>query len=338
MRLDPTALARAVRKALTATTAAVVAGGVTVLTAGSASAAATVTADSCTGTVGGRAGDTVAVDGSAVSDLVRQGAEEAKSIIVVHDLTIWPNHLADTIADERLSVGTVPDARTGSVDGATIGAAVREALDGSAGLGALPSTQDTTLDTIEEKVAGDCGLAVETTDHTTDTTTRSDSGGTSNPDAGDSGGAPSSAPDDTGGTATGEGAAMDTGTADGGLQGTGDARSPRRDYGDIPVAEAPSAGIAVPPDLRYAPSNGVPGDATTPEFDILGPGGDESGQGSGERSAGEHSTGVRDTGNADALAAAESSEAIRMPMLFAVVALAGVTAGLVRTWVLRRAS
>ncbi|WP_019810950.1 hypothetical protein, partial [Saccharomonospora halophila] len=223
MRLSPTALTRVTRKAFTATTVAVVAGGMSLLAAGSASAA-TATADSCTGTVSGGVGDTVTLDGAAVSSLVEQGARDAKTIIVVHDVTIWPNHLANKIADERLSVGTVPRARSGAIGGDAIGEAVRAALDGSAGLGALPSTQDKTLDTIASEVADNCGLTLTATDHTAPTSSGQDTGGTSGPRTGNGGSENGSGP--SGGSADPTGTSGTTGepAADGGYQGTGDAR------------------------------------------------------------------------------------------------------------------
>ncbi len=334
MRLSPTTLTRVTRKAFTATTVAVVAGGMSLLAAGSASAA-TATADSCTGTVSGGVGDTVTLDGAAVSSLVEQGAREAKTIIIVHDITIWPNHLANKIADEQLSVGTVPQARSGAVGGDAIGEAVRAALDGSAGLGALPSTQDKTLDTIASEVADNCGLTVTATDYTAPTSSAPGTGGTAGPQAGD-GAENGSGP--SGGSADPTGTPGTTGEpgADGGYQGTGDARAARRDYSGIPRAEAPSAGISVPPELQYAPSDGVPGGADTPEFGILGADGDEAGR---DAEGGDGSpAGVRNAGNADALATNESSDPVQLPMLLAVAAVAGVTAGLVRTWVLRRVS
>ncbi|GAB2979323.1 hypothetical protein GCM10017788_16100 [Amycolatopsis acidiphila] len=103
------------------------------------------------------------------------------------------------------------------------------------------------------------------------------------------------------------------------LPGTGTATAPPRDYGNIPAAVP---GIAVSPGARYpagAPIAGLP----SPE--LLG--GNSAGQ-----------TDVRNTGNADALAAEPSSNTVQLPMLLAVVALAGVSAALVRTWVLRKLS
>ena len=59
--------------------------------------------------------------------------------------------------------------------------------------------------------------------------------------------------------------------------------------------------------------------------------GDQSGQ-SGQGAD------IRDAGNAQSLASNSASNDVQLPMLIAVIVLAGVTAGLVRTWVLRRAA
>jgi hypothetical protein len=106
-----------------------------------------------------------------------------------------------------------------------------------------------------------------------------------------------------------------------GALGTGMATAPPRDYGNIPAAVP---GIALSPGDRYpstAPLAGLP----SPEIGVLG--GSASGQ-----------TDVRNAGNANALADNSSSSTVQLPMLLAVVALAGVSAALVRTWVLRRLS
>ncbi|WP_199428915.1 hypothetical protein [Qaidamihabitans albus] len=104
--------------------------------------------------------------------------------------------------------------------------------------------------------------------------------------------------------------------------GTGFA--PMRDYSGIPMA---SAGLFAPsPGVRYGGQ--IPG--YSPEFGILG----ESGEnGTDERS------GVQNAGRAEALPAGSGGNAAgaTLPMLLAVLALSGVTAALVRTWVLRQA-
>lgn len=88
--------------------------------------------------------------------------------------------------------------------------------------------------------------------------------------------------------------------------------APQRDYGNVP-ATAPWVGG--PPGANY------PVDAPSPRVPTPG------------------QPDVHNTGNASALASGETTtDGTRLPMMLAVVALAGVTAALVRTWVLRKAS
>jgi hypothetical protein len=99
--------------------------------------------------------------------------------------------------------------------------------------------------------------------------------------------------------------------------GTSTPNVPQRDYANIPAATP--GGFAVPPGIRY-PAGGQ----QSPEFGVLGA---DTGQ-----------SAVRNAGNADSLAAPASAGDVQLPMLLAVLALAGVTAALVRTWVLRNVS
>ncbi|ASR38769.1 hypothetical protein BAY61_31455 [Prauserella marina] len=317
MRITPTAMARTTRKVLTTAAVAAAVTGLTMLSGGTASASSTtLLADSCTQLVQGRIGDDILLRGESVRDLVKQGAKEAQTIAVVHHLTIWPDHLAREIAKEQLPVGSVPNAQGGTITGSALGSAVRAALKDSAGIGVLGETKETTLSTIANKVAGNCGLPVAATNYTSPSSPRDD-----NPSSPSSPSSPS-APGQDGGTSATPGT--------GALEGTGGATVPPRDYGDIPAVSPPSAGIGVPPDLRYPPSSGIPGQPSSPEFGILGADSDDNGARAGQGDD------VRNAGNADAIAAPPSQTAVQLPMLLAVVALAGVTAALVRTWVLRR--
>jgi hypothetical protein len=93
-------------------------------------------------------------------------------------------------------------------------------------------------------------------------------------------------------------------------------RSPMADYSNIPFARA---GLWAPsPGVRYG--GGVPG--YSPEFGIVG----ETGQ----------DDGVSVAGRAEALSPPKGQR-VELPVLLAVLALSGVTAALVRTWVLRKA-
>ncbi|HKS45279.1 MAG TPA: hypothetical protein VJT49_09210 [Amycolatopsis sp.] len=109
--------------------------------------------------------------------------------------------------------------------------------------------------------------------------------------------------------------------APGGSSSTPDVIAPPRDYGNIPAAVP---GIAVPPGDRYP--SGPPLPSLPPTETGALPGG-SSGQ-----------TDVRNAGNASALAGSPTANTLQLPMLLAVVVLAGVSAALVRTWVLRKVS
>ncbi|PRX47667.1 hypothetical protein B0I33_105247 [Prauserella shujinwangii] len=314
MRITPTALAATTRKVLVSTAAAAVLTGVSFFGGGTA-AATTLQDESCTSAISGPVGDDVVLAGATVKGVVKTAAEEARGFWTL--LTVWPDHLANEIAKEQLPVGTVPNAPSGKIDGATVGAAVREALKDEHGLGATADTKRRTLDHITKKVAGTCGFVVRAANYVAPTT----SSPKQQPRSG-SGGGQADTPSSPGSTSA-------PGSASLLPQGSGTGYAAPRDYGDIPAAQAPSAGIAVPPDLRYAPSSGTPGE--TPEFGILGADGRDG-------SDGGRNADVRNAGNADALAADHSPGDVQLPMLLAVVALAGVTAALVRTWVLRKVS
>ncbi|MEV7092866.1 hypothetical protein AB0M80_08450 [Amycolatopsis sp. NPDC051045] len=101
--------------------------------------------------------------------------------------------------------------------------------------------------------------------------------------------------------------------------GTGYA--PMRDYSGIPFA---TAGLFTPsPAIRYGSQ--IPGYA--PQYGLTSPEGSSDGN-----------AGVQTAGQAEALPSATDgfTNGSNLPMLIAVLALSGVSAGLVRTWVLRR--
>ncbi|MBK1784623.1 hypothetical protein [Prauserella cavernicola] len=109
--------------------------------------------------------------------------------------------------------------------------------------------------------------------------------------------------------------------------GFGTAWAPMRDYSGLPTA---TPGLfSMSPGIRYGGQ--IPG--YSPEFGILG-------QDAGEDGAGEGGDAVRSAGSADALPSASGgvADGPALPMLLAVLALSGVSAALVRTWVLRRAT
>jgi hypothetical protein len=95
--------------------------------------------------------------------------------------------------------------------------------------------------------------------------------------------------------------------------------APMRDYSNIPMV---NAGLYSPsPGVRYGGQ--IPGYA--PQFGILG-----------QDSAKSGNAGTQNAGRAEALPGGGVSDGVGLPVLIAVLALSGVSAGLVRTWVLRR--
>ncbi|MFJ9782137.1 hypothetical protein ACIRSS_21300 [Amycolatopsis sp. NPDC101161] len=284
--------------------AAFLAGGA-FLSTGTASAATTL-AGTCSGAVNGSMGDTVAIQGSSVKELVRKGAQDYVNSHLWTALSVWPNSLADTIAGKgALPVGEVPNAAGGTIAGSAIGGVVATALKGANGLGVLDSTKNEVLSSISAHVAQGCGLTTVATNYVAPG--QQGTGGT-----GTTPGGTGTVP----GGSTGNLSNLNPGTA-GGTGGS----APMRDYSGIPTA---TAGTAVAPGARYPANGTLPGDASAPQAGQ----GDQSGQ----------SAGIRDAGNAQSLASNGGSNDVQLPMLLAVIVLAGVTAGLVRTWVLRRAS
>ncbi|WP_409461922.1 hypothetical protein [Amycolatopsis sp. GA6-003] len=97
--------------------------------------------------------------------------------------------------------------------------------------------------------------------------------------------------------------------------------APMRDYSGIPMA---MAGLFSPsPSLRYGSQ--IPGYA--PQYGVANP----DGSAGGDRT-------IQNAGNAEALpgTGGNHTNGLDWPVLVAVLALSGVSAGLVRTWVLRR--
>ncbi|WP_033291407.1 hypothetical protein [Amycolatopsis jejuensis] len=289
------------RRALTVTTLAALVTGGTFLGTGTASAATTL-ANTCTGSVSGGMGDTVAVPGSSVKEMVRQAAQEQVNLF--NFLTVQPNRLADAItAKPPLTVGKIPSSAGGNIGGDLIGAVVADNLRDAPGLGLLPDTQQHVLSAIRNEVTSSCGLTTLANNYEAPSSPSS-----SSPTSGET---PSStAP--TSGSPLGNYQPGTTGTA------------PPRDYSGIPMASPGTPGTAIAPGIRYPAGGALPGSGTLPQ--VSGP----DPQGAGPD--------IRNAGNAEALASRGSTTDVQLPMLLAVIVLAGVTAGLVRTWVLRRAA
>ncbi|MCR6489502.1 hypothetical protein M8542_42465 [Amycolatopsis sp. OK19-0408] len=294
-----------VRKFLTVTALAAFVTGSAFLSAGTASAATTL-AGTCSGSVNGNMGDSVAVQGTSVKELVRKGAQDYVNTHLWTLATVWPNSIADTIAGKgALTVGQVPNAAGGTIAGSAIGSTVATALKGADHLGLIEGTKTEVLNAISANVAKGCGLTTIATNYVAP----------GQPGTGGTGTTPGGTGTVPGGS-TGNLSNLNPGTT-GGTGGS----APMRDYGGIPTA---TAGTAVAPGARYPANGTLPGDASAPQAGQ----GDQSGQG----------VDIRDAGNAQSLASNSAGSDVQLPMLLAVIILAGVTAGLVRTWVLRRAS
>ncbi|WP_410587629.1 hypothetical protein [Amycolatopsis sp. lyj-23] len=279
--------------------AAFMAGGA-FLSAGTASATTTLVSNSCTGSVSGQMGDQVAIDGASVKTLVTNGANNAGTLAVGG----WAGDSIDKI--HSIPVGQVPNAAGGEATGAAIGKAVRTALANS-GTWGLGLDWNKTLNSVESTVAKGCGLTLLASNYVAPSSP-------GQPGAGGTG-------TQQGGTGTAPGASGNLSNLNPGTAGGTGGSAPMRDYSGIPTA---TAGTAVAPGVRYPANGTLPGDASAPQAGA----GDQSGQ----------SADVRDAGNAQSLASSSSSSDVQLPMLLAVIVLAGVTAGLVRTWVLRRAA
>ncbi|MEU4248548.1 hypothetical protein AB0F15_14190 [Amycolatopsis sp. NPDC026612] len=288
------------RRALTLTAVAAFVTGGAFLTAGTASAATTLVSTSCTGSVTGQMGDQVAIDGASVKTLVTNGANNAGTLAIGS----WAG---DSIAkNHSIVVGQVPNSAGGEVSGAAIGKAVRAALAAS-GTWGLGLDWNKTLNSVESTVAKGCGLTLLAGNYVAPSTATQPGNGP---------GAQQGGTATTPGGASGNLSNLNPGTA-GGTGGS----APMRDYSGIPTA---TAGTAVAPGVRYPANGTLPGDVSAPQAGA----GDQSGQG----------VDIRDAGNAQSLASTSAPNDVQLPMLIAVIVLAGVTAGLVRTWVLRRAA
>lgn len=216
----------------------------------------------------------------------------------VDNLLVYPDGLADEIeAKGELKVGTVPKAASGSISGAKIADVVAVALKDSSYLGSNP---DKTLSYIEKGVADKCALSLRASNYVAPTGSTPPTSGTTAPGTTPPGGNYGAYP------------GIGTSPFD---YGTGTSRAPRNNYGGLPFA-MPGAttnngsGSLVPGAVPEFGGGGLPPASTDPA--------------------------VSNAGNADPLGHGDHGEEVQLPMLLAVVALAGVAAALVRTWVLRR--
>lgn len=309
------------RRAFTTAAAVAAAGGLMLATTGTATAS-TVVEDSCSGEVKGTSGDTVAVTGASLSGAVRDGAQEVKDDRLIPWLSsISPDDLAGMIeGEQQINVGQVPNNEKGTVSGEQIGQRAVDKLD-DAGLwdkrhlGALIHKRGEVLDHIKSSVAEQCGLTVVATDKQTTSKSASSAGSSS------SGGTSSKS---TGGS----GSTANSGGGSAGKQSGGDGTAAPRDYSNIPEAEAPSADMSSPSEKVDEPPT-----ASLPQAPF--PSGPKDNSTNSTAKDADQSQ-VANAGKADALDQQPEIERVQGPMLLAVIALALATAGLVRSWVMRR--
>lgn len=317
---------RGVRRTAAAVTLALAAATAAIAGPGTASAAEPIVVGDCSTTVRGEPGQPVTLRTSAVLGVV---VDAVRAVPVLGPPLAGSVH--DTVAKlPPIPIGSVPSVpgRSSTISGAKIADAVVAKLRELPLLGPVLSQ---VVNSVRGTLTNLCGITVTSvnsvaapvqdgTDAVADTSERVFGGSGGNPGGGDPGtGEPS--PPGSGGP-SGGGPAPEVIGGVPGLptplypNGWDFGRAPMTDYSTIPFARPGM--YAAPPGVRYGGS--VPG--YTPEFGILGEDGDADG--------------VSTAGHAEALPS--SGDRIALPVLLAVFALAGVTAALVRTWVLRKAS
>lgn len=302
---------------------------------GTASAAEPIVVGSCATSVQGVPGQPVSLAPSAVLGTV---ADAITAVPVLGPLLVGGAKQAFA-ALPPIPIGAVPDG-TGYITGGTIANAVTAELrkipllgdiiakvvvNAQAALTQLCGVTVTGTNAAAAPVQDGAAAAAEASKDLTEQILPGSTGGGS----GGSGGNPGSNPGTTPGTGTGGGSGTPAPNqpVTGGLGGLGldlyqpglwdYGRSPMADYSNIPFARA---GLWAPsPGVRYG--GGVPG--YSPEFGIVGDAPADDG--------------VSVAGRAEAMSPPRSQR-VEFPVLLAVLALSGVTAAMVRTWVLRRTS
>lgn len=263
-------------------------------------AAASVSAKSCSGSTSGEVGEAVLLKSDSVKYYVVKSVHDGfeSRLLGVKNEQTRMREAFDADKFEPIRLPKVPDSATSSLSGGRIADAVLAKID------SVPEVEDIAKDEenrkkISETVAKNCGLTVKATNYvppTSGTAGRSGTGSGSSP-----------------GTESGTGADESDASESRQRYGTGAARAPRRDYGDIPFATPGTVGGDKDPLPGFAPPRGQAGefgsDAEREDLD--------------------------NAGNAEAVSSGPRQQ-VQLPMLLAVVALACVAAALVRTWVLRR--
>ncbi|MBC6449166.1 hypothetical protein GPZ80_18530 [Actinokineospora sp. HBU206404] len=299
------------------------------MSSGTAAAADPIVVGSCGASIQGTPGQPVALSPSALLSPITN---------VLNSLPLVKVTLAPLVNGVLASMGPIPIGAlpngSGTIGGSSIGGAVTNALAGTAlapianavgsamasGCTVLVKGVNTVVAPVQEgskAVAGAVekgaaalplpGNPTNPTQPPGTTNPGAPDGGQGNTDGGNSNALPGSNQPVSGGVPSAGGLFFSPNYSFG--------RSPMADYSNLPFAKA---GLFAPsPGVRYG--GGVPG--YSPQFGILGTNNDTDG--------------VQAAGHADALTPIGGNR-IAFPILLAVLALSGVTAALVRTWVLRR--
>lgn len=277
------------------------------LGAGTASAT-TVTYGSCTGTVPVHMGDQVTISGKAVAEQARLAIKENPGLFTNPD-----DAFKQMSSIPSIPVGTMPKKAAAQIPGDAIAQAVDKAYENGITDG-LGLDKPKSREAIKNKIGGLCTLTAKAVDYkpAPPPSTRP-----SQPSQ-----APSSAPASKPSQAP---SAPAQPTAPG-VGGTAPSPAERYSAGSVPAMRAPAPNqlYGVPSQSAPNPGSryGVPG--YSPQSGQLTPSPDQDP--------------VHQAGRATSLADEKNGDAQRVgvPMLIAVIALAGVSAALVRTWALRK--
>lgn len=281
--------------------AGVVAG--TVLFGAAGTAAAATTASQCTGSVSGPVGDSLRLASSSVKGYVVQSVDdgvEAPLLGVKNEQTRM-REAFEAGKFEPIPLPAIPNAASATLSGDAIAKAVLARLDKVDEVKDIMQNEGNRA-RITDKVSDSCGLTVKATNYSAGTSPT-----TSAPTARSGG--------DTQPTTAAPAGDGERATDPAIRYGRGARAIAPSDYGTLPFSTTNAPGQTAPPPADLFRNPGLSDD-----FGVLGDAGGD--------------TSVQQAGNAEALGARQA--AVPLPVVIAVVTLAGSAAALVRTWVLRR--
>ncbi|WP_034268078.1 hypothetical protein [Haloechinothrix halophila] len=273
-------------------------------------AAATVTAASCSGSIAGKVGEAVKLKSETVKEYVVGAVDDGPEA----PLLGWKNEqtrMREAFEEgkfEPIKLPKVPDSASTQLKGKRIAKAVLAKIDSVDEVSDIADDEENRKN-IKAAVGENCGLTVKATNYTP----------------------PTSAQPRTGSGQQGN----DQGPSQGQGQST---TTPRQVGGAAPPPSARYGTDGAAPSQRYygsrTPSSpratDQPAQPGLPPSTIDPPALSED--------IGQSDPNVDNAGNARAIEAERAAAEVRLPLLLAVVALACVAAALVRTWVLRKVS